>query len=206
MEQRAVHPIKDPEELKALAHPLRLRILELSLDQSRSTKQIAQILGKSPPKLYYHIAELERAGLIQVVETRMKNNLQEKYYQAVAKDFTLDSSLFQAGVEETKTAVGELLRSLLDVVRQEIYHSIMNKALPSEPKREREKQGVPLVATHDHIWASLPVIAEAEEKILKLLEEIERLGGKEGGELHYCLTLFFFPLEAKRGEPNDASR
>jgi len=198
MEQRAVYMIKDPKELKALAHPLRLRILELLLNQSRSTKQIARILGKPPPKLYYHMAELERAGLIQVVETRMKNNLQEKYYQAVAKDFTLDSSLFQARAEETKTAVEELLRSLLNIVRQEIYHSILSKALPSKPEQELRRQRLPLVATHHHVRASQPVINQTTEKILKLLEEVEQLGEEEGG-LHYCLTLFFFPLEKEQG-------
>ena len=72
-------------ELRALAHPLRLRILELFAEAPRTTKQVADLLGQPPTRLYHHVAALERAGLLQLKETRKNRGTVEKWYEAASR-------------------------------------------------------------------------------------------------------------------------
>src|SRR4051794_8691867 len=94
-----VHTIADLAALRAISDPLRTRILRELREVSRTTAQVAGILGEGTTKLHYHMNELERNGLIEVVETRQKGNLIEKYYRSVADFFRVDPALFQAGPE-----------------------------------------------------------------------------------------------------------
>jgi len=70
------------EQVRALSHPLRLRLLELFKLQPRTAKQAAEVLGEPPTRLYHHVAALERAGLIRLRETRQNRGTTEKYYEA----------------------------------------------------------------------------------------------------------------------------
>ena len=91
--------LDDLEQVKALAVPVRVEII-LSLDeQPMTTTQIARLLGEKPNRLYYHVTELERVGILEVVETKQKGNLVEKYYLPVAKVFRIDPTLFARGAE-----------------------------------------------------------------------------------------------------------
>src|SRR3954465_12169178 len=76
-------------EMRALAHPLRLRIMELFAEAPRTTKQVADLLGQPPTRLYHHVAALERAGLITLRETRKNRGTVEKWYEAVARTMGL---------------------------------------------------------------------------------------------------------------------
>jgi DNA-binding transcriptional ArsR family regulator len=78
-------------EMRALAHPLRLRILELFAEAPRTTKQVADLLGQPPTRLYHHVAALERAGLLRLKETRQNRGTTEKWYEAIAR--TMGSTL-----------------------------------------------------------------------------------------------------------------
>jgi hypothetical protein len=59
--------IERPEQLKALGHPLRLRVLEtLSKDDAPLTnRHLAQKLGVDPGHLHFHVSMHIRAGLIE---------------------------------------------------------------------------------------------------------------------------------------------
>src|SRR5918911_101299 len=75
------------EQLRALSHPLRLRLLELFARRPMTTKQAAEELGEPPTRLYHHVAALERAGLVRLRETRQNRGTTEKYFETVANRF-----------------------------------------------------------------------------------------------------------------------
>lgn len=60
------------EELKALAHPLRLRILKALCEQERNVGEIEDVTGIGQPSLSQQLAVLRQAGL---VETRREGKL-----------------------------------------------------------------------------------------------------------------------------------
>lgn len=107
------------EQLQALAHPLRQRILRLLSGEPRTNKQLASRLDTSPGKLHFHVRELEKAGLIALVEERPKGGVIEKYYQATAQNMTLDFPIGdQAMLDETLTT------ATLEAARQEYARAL----------------------------------------------------------------------------------
>src|SRR3982751_1736257 len=72
-------------ELRALAHPLRLRMMELFAESPKTTKKVAELLGQPPTRLYHHVAALERAGLLRLTETRKNRGTTEKWYESVSR-------------------------------------------------------------------------------------------------------------------------
>ena len=80
-----------PEEAKAMAHPLRLRILRLCLDRSLTNKQLADRLGRDPGTLLHHVRILVDAGFLAPEEMRHgRHGAVEKPYRATGKSWTLD--------------------------------------------------------------------------------------------------------------------
>src|SRR5262245_52283071 len=86
------HTVTDLAQIRALADPLRLRILGALGREPRTTKQVADVLGEKPTKLYHHVEALERVGLVRLTETRPNRGTVEKYYQAVAGRFQVAGS------------------------------------------------------------------------------------------------------------------
>lgn len=69
-----------------LLKPLRLRILE-NLREGDSAAGLARLLGVPRQKLSYHLGELERQGLVELVEERRKGNCTERIVRARARAF-----------------------------------------------------------------------------------------------------------------------
>ncbi|NSC19858.1 helix-turn-helix domain-containing protein [Streptomyces albus subsp. chlorinus] len=64
--QPAPAPGSDPATLKALAHPLRLKILrQLAVTGPATSTALAEVLGENTGTLSYHLRRLERAGLVE---------------------------------------------------------------------------------------------------------------------------------------------
>jgi DNA-binding transcriptional ArsR family regulator len=82
-----------PEQLKALGHPLRLRVLEiLGADEG---EQLANKLGVDPGHLHFHVRMLLRAGLIELAEG---THGREKPYRAVARTLRVAPELLASGL------------------------------------------------------------------------------------------------------------
>jgi DNA-binding transcriptional ArsR family regulator len=78
------------EEAKALAHPLRLRILRLCLDQALTNKQLAERLGKDPGTVLHHVRTLVATGFLVPEGVRQgEKGALEKPYRATGKSWTL---------------------------------------------------------------------------------------------------------------------
>src|ERR1041385_3717177 len=59
--------IERPEQLKALGHPLRLKVLQALGDADRplTNRDLAERLSVDPGHLHFHVRMLYRAGLIE---------------------------------------------------------------------------------------------------------------------------------------------
>jgi DNA-binding transcriptional ArsR family regulator len=89
--------ITDFRQVRAIADPLRLRMLRLFAQGPLTTKQVADRLGEKPTRLYNHTRALERAGLVRLVGTRQNRGTTERYLEAVGSRFEIDERLFQLG-------------------------------------------------------------------------------------------------------------
>lgn len=96
--------IDRPDQLKALGHPLRLRVLETlgESDEALSNRELAQRLGVDPGHLHFHVRMLLRAGLIKQVPS---DKGREKPYRAAAKTLKVAPELVSQGASSLQVAV-----------------------------------------------------------------------------------------------------
>jgi DNA-binding transcriptional ArsR family regulator len=79
-----------PEEIKALAHPLRWRILRETLNVPLTNKQLAQRLGRDPGTVLHHVRVLVDAGFLAGQEVRAGNRgALERPYSATGKSWQI---------------------------------------------------------------------------------------------------------------------
>ena len=63
------YEIENIEQLRAIADMLRLRIFEMLQQKPMTVTQLGEELGEAPAKVHYHVRELEKVGLLRLVET-----------------------------------------------------------------------------------------------------------------------------------------
>ena len=97
---RDVLVVDRPEQLKALGHPLRLRVLEtLGAEDDRplTNRELAERVGVDPGHLHFHVRMLLRAGLIERLDTE---GSREKPYRAVARTVRIGPELLASGLSK----------------------------------------------------------------------------------------------------------
>lgn len=93
--------ISQPRQIKAIADEKRIRLLDLLVERSATVAQLAAEFGEAHAKVYYHVKELERAGLVEMVEQTARSGAAEKHYRAKARTYLLGRALGQhGGVEQ----------------------------------------------------------------------------------------------------------
>jgi len=119
----APHLQANVAELRALAHPLRLRILELFAEGPKTTKRVAELLGEPPTRLYHHVAALERAGLLQLKETRKNRGTVEKWYESISRTI---GSISEGGRARGTNASGKraIAMTVLEQSRREVVNAM----------------------------------------------------------------------------------
>jgi DNA-binding transcriptional ArsR family regulator len=74
-----------PEQLRALADPLRSTLLELLLERAATVTEMAQAVDRPKSSVAYHVNLLLDAGLLRVVRTRKVRAIEERYYGRIAR-------------------------------------------------------------------------------------------------------------------------
>lgn len=98
---------------RALADPLRIKLLEALWESPRSARELAQCVGLPADRLYYHLAQLEEAGLIEITEHRpLPRGKVERVYAPVVVEPPADAT----SPEEVVAFLG----SMLDATRADI--------------------------------------------------------------------------------------
>src|SRR5215475_429606 len=74
-----------PEQLRALADPLRASLLELLLERAATVTEMAQAVSRPKSTVAYHVNLLVDARLLRVVRTRRVRAIEERYYGRIAR-------------------------------------------------------------------------------------------------------------------------
>jgi DNA-binding transcriptional ArsR family regulator len=74
-----------PQQLRALADPLRGTLLELLLERAATVTELARAVDRPKSTVAYHVNLLVDAGLLRVVRTRRVRAIEERYYGRVAR-------------------------------------------------------------------------------------------------------------------------
>ena len=88
MESAALAVIRDPGQAAALLQPERLKLLE-ALGDPDSASGLARRFALPRQRLNYHLKELEKVGLVELVEERRKGNCTERVVRATARRYVI---------------------------------------------------------------------------------------------------------------------
>jgi DNA-binding transcriptional ArsR family regulator len=106
---------------RALADPLRIRLLEAMWFGPRSAKELAEAVGLPADRLYYHLRQLEQAAVIEVTGYRtLPGGKVERLYQRAEAE--------PPGEESSPEEIATFLDAVLDATKVDITAAHMAKA------------------------------------------------------------------------------
>ncbi len=114
---KAITSIDDPRYVKAMSHPLRVRILAILQERTASPVELAQVLDATLGTVSYHVRTLHHLGLIELVdETRVRGAV-EHHYKAKPRPTVSDEAWSQARPIAKQAAVGSSLQVIDEYAR-----------------------------------------------------------------------------------------
>ena len=158
------------DEVRALAHPIRLRIIRLTYDRSLTNKELAAELGENPATVLHHVRTLVRTGFLVPDAVRPgPRGTVEKPYRSTDKSWDLD-------LEPTGRG-NDVARAAIDAFMAEVRR-VPDAALLSTTR-------APMRLTDERR-------REFEQKVLELIDEYTDIGsaGGEGSSEGERLALF----------------
>ena len=187
--------ISDLDQVKALAHPLRIRIIEaLTASEPMTTKQVAESLGEKPTRLYHHVDLLEKTGLIRLTHTRQNRGTTEKYYEAIARQFRADTDLFSdESTVDQESALRPMIRTVFDNTLSEMLRLLDTHRADKLLEDEGLLSYVEMHLTQEQIDA----VQQKLKDVLELLQSYEdpESDPDEKGLRKYRLMMAHYPLD-----------
>jgi DNA-binding transcriptional ArsR family regulator len=109
--------IDDPRFVKAMSHPLRVRILARLAERTASPNELAEWLDAPLGTVAYHVRTLRRLGLIELRrETRVRGAVQH-HYRALPRPLLTDSAWAEASPIAKQALVGSTLQVIDEQAR-----------------------------------------------------------------------------------------
>ena len=177
------YKIKDLTQVRLLADPLKLELLQAFAEGEKTTKQVAAELGESVTKLYRHVDALHDAGLLAIAHETQKRGTVERTFRAVAKRFEADHSLF---ADDTGEEGGGAFRDLLRAGEAEILDAL---------QRASGEDDTDIIVTRLRIKGSPARIAELRERLAGWLDDVQACDEDEPGDVEEVGVLIaFYPL------------
>ena len=104
--------IDDPRYVKAMSHPLRVRILAMLDERTASPVELAGWLGASLGTVAYHVRTLERIGLVELVHDTRVRGAVEHHYKSCARPTVTDEAWAAAPAIAKQAAVSSSLQTI----------------------------------------------------------------------------------------------
>jgi DNA-binding transcriptional ArsR family regulator len=112
-----IENISDPRYVRALSHPLRVRILAILEERTASAVEISRMLDADIGVVAYHVRKLHQLGVIELErETRVRGAIQ-RHYRAHERPRVSDDAWEQAPQVAKQAAVDAALQQIYDYGR-----------------------------------------------------------------------------------------
>lgn len=193
--------ITDPRLIKALAHPLRIRILAILEERElASPNELSELLGVSLGVMSYHVRRLHALGFLELVKRTPRRGAIEHHYRAKARPVVTDEGWAETPSIVKRAMVGASLEQVTGYVNTAAARGGFDRADAHLSRRA--------VTLDEQGWRDL---AGELEVLMSRLEQIEaesterlREAGDEQGERALPSGVVLMLFEAA-GVPEDGT-
>lgn len=180
------------DELSAVANPVRQRILDLlGTGEELSGRMLAERLVDPPSNVYFHLRVLADAGIIEVSRVVPRRGAVEKFYQVVARSFSLSPGALaiaatpsggdvRDGILQVATAGAE---EALAALSRSLAAGRIGSGGPADPP------SINLI----HVRASAERMAEVMKRLETVLRELCALDESNDNAEEYIFYQLLFP-------------
>ena len=184
-------------QLRALAHPLRLQLLQtLHVEGPATASQLGRRLGESSGATSYHLRALHRAGMVEEAERR---NGRERWWQRVPERLMIPNSVPPDASDTERTQL-QAAHAQIESILIDRDEKAMQRWMEIRYQLPLDWQDSQWIGNF-RLWATP---AEAQDFVMTVLELAQPLrkppenedGNPERQELHF--TFRVLPQEAPR--------
>jgi helix-turn-helix protein len=185
----------DAAHLRALAHPLRLQLLEVLHSEGPATaSQLARRLGESSGATSYHLRALHRAGMVEEAEQR---NARERWWQRSPGHLTIPNSVPQ-DASATERIELQAAHSQIESILVERDENAMRRWMDVRYDLPLEWQDSQWIGNF-RMWATATEVREFVQAVLQLAEPLRTVPkGEDSERLEVHFTFRVLPQEPTR--------
>lgn len=187
--------VETSEAMQALAHPVRVRILE-SLRSAASAAAVARVVGQPRQNVTYHLKELERAGLVRRVGERRNGNFVESLYESVGSTFVVSPRAAWGDPRRAEAMAAQHSLENLVTLGEQLQHDAV--ALLDRAAFDGEQIASAAVAA-DVAFATEGEREAFMKEYLKLLGPLLRKYGRKRGS-RYRVAIAVYPARQDEAE------
>jgi DNA-binding transcriptional ArsR family regulator len=114
---KPITSIDDPRYVKAMSHPLRVRILAILQERRASPNELAGVLEATLGTVAYHVRTLHQLGLIELVDETPVRGAVEHHYRAKVRPNVTKEAWASASPVAKQAAVGSSLQMIDEYAR-----------------------------------------------------------------------------------------
>lgn len=179
---------------KALAHPLRVRILTSLHRGISSPNQLAQELGEPLGNVSYHVKTLLEYDCVELVKTEPRRGAVEHFYRATERAFFSDAEWAKIPASARKGISGVTLQSIGQDATEALIAGTLNARTDSHLTH------TPLLVDEQG-WSELTaLLAEAQSRAVEIQQEsASRLAEAKTDPISTKLAILHFESPQKDG-------
>lgn len=136
MAKSSMAVVRDTARAAHLVDPMRVGLLE-KLGEPGSASSLARDLGVPRQRINYHLRELEKAGLVELVEERRKGNCVERVVKATARSYLISPEILGALGRTSEEQQDRFSASYLMAAAGRLLHDLSETAARAEASRKR---------------------------------------------------------------------
>lgn len=179
---------------KALAHPLRVRILTSLHKGVSSPNQLSQELGEPLGNVSYHVKTLLEYDCVELVKTEPRRGAVEHFYRATERAFFSDSDWEKIPASARKGISG----AVLEMIGQDSTEALMAGTI--DARSDSHVSRTPLVLDTKG-WTELNTLLEQTlSRAIEIQEEsASRLAKEKSDSIATKLAILHFESPAGKG-------
>jgi DNA-binding transcriptional ArsR family regulator len=185
--------------VKALAHPLRHRLLAVLNNKVASPSQLADELGEPLGNVSYHVRILADLGCIELVGTTPRRGALEHHYRATVRPFFNDDEWRQVPLSVRQSITGESL----EFIFREAIGAAAGGDFDSRDSRHLSR--TPLVLDEEGWDQVTKLLADTLDRVIEIqTEAAARMAGADEEGLSSRLVILHYPFVSE-GEETGAA-